>query len=152
MITALAHDDTRDPRSRSSETGKSPTPEEEPSLLVVDDDPLVRRLLVRYFGGHGWDVTAARELEEAEALLDHCSYDAMITDLGLTELPRNEGLGVLTFARYRHPRMRIVVLTGQGDPRLETETLRMGAHHFVQKPPSLDRLRGLVDPQLEAKS
>lgn len=146
MTEALAQDDTHDPSESPDPKGSTDTGKDH-SLLVVEDDPLVRRVLARYFTAHGWNVTSARELEEAEALLDHCSYEAMITDLGLTELPRNEGLGVLAFARYRRPGMTIVVLTGQNSSLLETETLRMGAHHFVQKPPSLDHLRRLVTPE-----
>jgi two-component system capsular synthesis sensor histidine kinase RcsC len=113
-------------------------------LLVVDDEQAVRALLATYFQELGCEVTAAAEAEEAAALLEMRSFDALVTDLGLTGLNLSEGLDILKLARYYSPGLRIVVLTGNPSAEMREACLLHGADAFLRKPPALADLARAV--------
>ena len=65
-------------------------------LLIVDDEAAIRFALSDYFRECGWQVDAAAEKEEAEALLAHTEYAVVIADLRLTGIYGVEGLDIVT--------------------------------------------------------
>lgn len=119
--------------------------EEQGRLLVVDDEAAIRFALVEYFRGNGWNVDAAAEKEEAEALLACTTYAVVIADLRLTGIHGVEGLDIVQWSRHLRPETRVVLLTGNATPEIEAEARRRGADAFLQKPLPLPRLEEIVD-------
>ncbi|MGE0452003.1 MAG: response regulator [Vicinamibacteria bacterium] len=115
-----------------------------PRLLVIDDEEPILFAAKDYFETKGFAVDCAREVEEAEALLSHVSYAAMIADLRLTGAYGTEGLSLVRFAKERHPETRVVLLTAYGSREVEAEALRLGVDCFLLKPKPLPDLAQIV--------
>ena len=115
-----------------------------PRLLVIDDEEPILFATKDYFETKGFAVDCAQEVEEAEALLSHVSYAAMIADLRLTGAYGTEGLSLVRFAKERHPETRVVLLTAYGSREVEAEALRLGVDCFLQKPKPLPDLAQIV--------
>jgi two-component system, NarL family, capsular synthesis sensor histidine kinase RcsC len=90
---------------------------QDPKILLVDDNAVVRDMLVDLVGSLGYAADAASGGAEALALFDRNRYDIVLTDL---LMPGMSGWEVLAAVRERNPRMPVVIITGTpavGDPR-----------------------------------
>jgi two-component system, response regulator RegA len=117
-------------------------------LLLVDDETPILFAMANYFRARGYVVDAAREREEAEALLTNVSYSALIVDLRMTAVHGADGLEVVVYARERCPSARIIVLTAYGSPAAEAEARARGADAFLHKPQPLADLAQLLESLL----
>ena len=105
------------------------------SLLIVEDERVLRRCLESHFCGRGMDVSVAGSLSEARSLIAAADFDAALLDVGL---PDGDGLSLLPSL----PPDRSVVITANPDfERLET----LGVKHVVPKPLDLDIVASVVD-------
>jgi len=89
----------------------------DPKILLVDDNAVVRDMLVDLVGSLGYVADAASGGAEALALFDRNRYDIVLTDL---LMPGMSGWEVLAGVRQRDPQMPVVIITGTpavGDPR-----------------------------------
>jgi DNA-binding NtrC family response regulator len=105
---------------------KDTTPEEKPlipRLLVVDDEESICFSMSEYFSLHGFSVDTAREIEEAEKLVETTEYRVIIQDLRLGATRNPDGLDIIRLAHERHPDTRIIVLTAYGSTEMEDEAL-----------------------------
>jgi DNA-binding NtrC family response regulator len=119
------------------------------SILVVDDEEPIRFALTDYLSAEGWEVSAAQEMEEAEALLMHQRFEAAILDLRLTRYSGSEGLGLLQLIHARYPRTRVILLTAFGSPEVEERARQLGVGCVLQKPQPLPFIAELVDRLVE---
>lgn len=119
------------------------------AILLVDDDPLCLGAITDYFQQKGFRVTAARELEEAEALIIKFSYSLVISDLSLTAINSDEGLRLIDHIQDRSPKTKAILLSGRISPQVRTEALRRGAQAVLDKPQSLRDLGALAEKLLE---
>ena len=90
---------------------------QDPKILLVDDNAVVRDMLVDLVGSLGYAADAASGGAEALALFDSNHYDIVLTDLLMPEM---SGWEVLAAVRQRDPRMPVIIITGTpavGDPR-----------------------------------
>jgi CheY-like chemotaxis protein len=86
-------------------------------ILLVDDNAVVRDMLVDLVSSLGYSAEAASGGVEALALFDRGRYDIVLTDL---LMPGMSGWEVLAAVRQRDPQMPIIIITGTpaiGDPR-----------------------------------
>jgi DNA-binding NtrC family response regulator len=78
-------------------------------LLVVDDDPQIRRMLIRVLSPHFFEVFAAESPEEAETMLDDSNVTYLITDYDLGDkFPR--GTDLIVEWRKKYPSIKLVLL------------------------------------------
>jgi DNA-binding NtrC family response regulator len=115
-----------------------------PRVLFVDDEESIRFALRDYFAAEGYDVNAARDVNEADALLARQPYEVVIIDLRLG--PSNQALGLELVSRVRasHPTTAVVLFTAHGTPEIALETRRLGAT-FLEKPLPLPALRSVIE-------
>jgi two-component system response regulator PilR (NtrC family) len=99
--------------------------------LIADDDAAVRRTLRTIVSRRGYTVIEAEDGVEAIEVLGARSVDVIITDL---MMPRANGFDVLRYARERHPRTPVIILTAEGSIRDCVEAMRAGAFNFLTKP------------------
>lgn len=105
------------------------------SILVVDDDPVQRRLLQAACERAGHAVTLAEDGEHALSLLD--GHAAIVLDL---LMPGMSGLDVLAALSEREDAPPVIVQTAQGGIETAVQAMRAGAFDFVVKPVSPERL------------
>jgi len=109
-------------------------------ILVADDEPHIRRILVALLGTAGFAVIEASDGDEAlEALDAPLTPDLLILDL---MMPRMSGLEVLNRLRERpaHRRTPVIVLTAKGQDADRQAVLSAGAVDFMTKPFSPKKL------------
>lgn len=114
-------------------------------ILLVDDDPEARRLLACSLERRGHQVTVAEEVEEAGAILAFRGYHVLCLDLDLAGLNGLEGLDLVLDARSRRPDLRILVETGNADPRVHDACRARGAVGVYVKGQPLAELHQLVE-------
>ena len=105
-------------------------------VLVVDDEPPIRRLLRTGLGTQGYQTLDA---PNAKAALDLMSDkpDLVILDLGLPDM---QGLDLLRQIRAQREDVPIVVLSSRGDETAKVEALDLGADDYVTKPFGMEEL------------
>jgi DNA-binding NtrC family response regulator len=100
-------------------------------ILVVDDEPNMRRILVSNLRQDRHDVQEAVGVEEARKSLAINDYDVIFTD---QKMPDGEGLDVLAAAREADAKVSVVFLTAVASIELAVESMRQGAFDFLTKP------------------
>jgi DNA-binding NtrC family response regulator len=118
-------------------------------ILIVDDEELIVVAMRKYFAGMGYRVDAAHELEEAQALLTHRSYDLVIADLRLTGIGGVEGLQIVADVHQRCPNTRVILLSAFGTPEIERESYSRGADAFLHKPKAMMEIASVATNLLE---
>jgi two-component system KDP operon response regulator KdpE len=100
------------------------------SVLIVDDEPAIRRLLRASLQAQGYRTQEATNGSEALAALSQGEPDVMLLDLGLPDL---DGLDIIRLVRGRST-LPIVVLSSRDDERGKVAALDLGADDYVTKP------------------
>jgi DNA-binding NtrC family response regulator len=119
-------------------------------LLIVDDEESIRFSMGEYFSRHGFEVDTAREIEEAEKLIEKTDYKVIIQDLKVGITRDHDGMNIIKLIHRRSPETRIVVLTAYGSAEVEAEALRSGADAFLQKPKPLSQVAQVVQGLIES--
>ena len=118
-------------------------------VLVVDDEPPIRKLLRMGLSAHGYQILEAPNGKAALDLLSQ-SPDLIILDLGL---PDTQGHELLRTIRARSESVPIVVLSSRGDEAGKVQALDFGADDYVTKPFGMDellaRMRAALRHQLQ---
>ena len=118
-------------------------------ILVVDDEPPIRKLLRMGLGSQGYETLEASNGKTALELLAQ-KPDLIILDLGLPDI---QGLDLLSTIRGRNDSVPIVVLSSRGDEAGKVRALDLGADDYVTKPFGMDellaRMRAALRHQLQ---
>jgi CheY-like chemotaxis protein len=130
-------------RTKVCDTPQGPRTPSQKRLLLVDDEEAILRPLARYVTKLDWQVTTAREAEEAEALLKHREFDLLILDLELSRFGRG-GLALMTSARKTRRDLPVIVLSAFVEPEVEETAFRLGADGVLRKPCLLPELASLA--------
>ena len=120
-------------------------------VLVVDDEPPIRKLLRMGLGTQGYEILEAPNGKTALELAAG-KPDLIILDLGL---PDFQGLELLRMLRSQNERVPIVVLSSRGDEAAKVQALDHGADDYVTKPFGMDellaRMRAALRHQLQVQ-
>ena len=118
-------------------------------VLVVDDEPPIRKLLRMGLSTQGYDILEAPNGKTSLELLAQ-NPDLVILDLGLPEM---QGLELLRMMRARNEAVPIVVLSSRGDEVGKVQALDLGADDYITKPFGMDellaRMRAALRHQLQ---
>jgi two-component system KDP operon response regulator KdpE len=106
-------------------------------ILVVDDEPAIRRFLRTSLGAQGHSVLEAEDGETGLALLHRNAVDVLVLDLGL---PGLGGLDVLKRIRDEGSSVPVIVLSSRTDEAGKVAALDIGADDYVTKPFGMDEL------------
>ena len=115
-----------------------------PRVLVVDDDPTIRRTLASELGSEGYEVLEAADGREALRLFERDEPDLVLTDLAM---PVADGFEVVAGVR-RAGAPPLLVLSVRGGERDKVRALDLGADDYVTKPFSLPELLARVRAHL----
>jgi DNA-binding NtrC family response regulator len=115
-------------------------------ILIVDDDPDLRKALGDRVRHWGHAVDDAGDLATARAALARRAYDLVLLDL---QLPDGSGIELLDAARKGDPPVPVVMLTAHGSIESAVEAVRAGAVDFLSKPADFELLKLVVERVLE---
>jgi two-component system KDP operon response regulator KdpE len=100
-------------------------------VLIVDDEPAIRRALRSTFGMLGFDISEAMTGEQAMPLLRQANFDAVLLDVNM---PGMGGLQACREIRRQFPRLAVLMLTVRAKEDDKVEALEAGADDYVTKP------------------
>lgn len=112
------------------------------TVLVVDDEHLVRWSLKRYLESEGYRTIAASCGEEAMEILGTVPVDILITDI---IMPKMDGLELIRRALEQHPNLRALVITANDTVNLLKSAREAGALHTFSKPIPFQELTGVME-------
>ncbi|MDR1083695.1 MAG: sigma-54 dependent transcriptional regulator [Deltaproteobacteria bacterium] len=117
-----------------------------PHILIVDDEEHIRKIMSIMLGKKGYVCKTAASGEEALALMDRESFEAVLTDL---HMPGLDGLGLLAKIKQTAPELVVIVVTAFAT--LETAILAMkaGAYDYIAKPFNEDEMVLVLEKALE---
>lgn len=118
------------------------------SLLIVDDEKHTREGLLAAFED-SYEVTTARDAEEAFRLLESEPFDIVLTDL---RMAGKSGLKVIDKAVSLTPAPVVIMMTAYGNVETAVEAMKRGAYDFVTKPLNLEKLEILIKRALQSRA
>jgi len=105
--------------------------ERQARVLVVDDEPALRRALERLLSARGMEVFIAADGQEAVELMEQIEVDVVLVDL---VMPRMDGLQFLEFVKSHQSSVEVILMTAYGDVETAARAVWSGAYHFLTKP------------------
>ncbi len=110
--------------------------EDKINILVVDDEPLIRKLAQRELALPNRRVTTVGTVNEAVKITAQQHFDVIVLDV---KLPDGSGLSLLERFRETLPDIEVIMITGFSEVTSAVEAMKMGAYDYITKPFSLDR-------------
>ncbi|MDQ1523131.1 MAG: two-component system, NtrC family, response regulator HydG [Pyrinomonadaceae bacterium] len=111
------------------------------SVLLVDDDPLLRRLVTEQLSRSGFEMAAAVSGEEAIEALQATDYDVVLLDMRMTGMT---GLDALREIRRLDDPPEVIMLTADTSLGTGIEAMRLGAYDYLTKPATLDEMEAVI--------
>ena len=120
------------------------------TILVVEDEKLMLRLLEKVFSQKGYQVFAVSDGEEAIEIYSYhgSKIDIVLLDVGL---PRMTGWQVFSKMQQENPDVRVVIASGYLEPKRKADMTCAGVKDFVTKPYRLDDVVRTIENVIERK-
>ncbi len=119
-----------------------------PHILVVDDEPDIRRLVREILEDEGYAVTVAKDGASARDAIAARTPSLVLLDIWMPDV---DGITLLKeFLEVNHLRCPVIMMSGHGTVEAAVESTRLGAFDFIEKPLSLAKLLVTVERALEA--
>ena len=119
-----------------------------PTVLIVEDEAKMRRLLELNLGEDGFTTLSAGDAESGLKLLRENTVDLAVTDL---KLPGMNGLEFLQAIKRQNAALPVVVMTAFGTVETAVEAMKAGASDYVLKPFSLSEMRMVIRKELDVR-
>lgn len=116
-------------------------------ILIVEDEAIMMRLLVRFFSGQGHQPLPALDGEEAINRQSGKEIDVVLLDL---RLPKMGGEQVFDELKVMNPAVKVVMASGYLDPNVKTSVQRAGVKAFVEKPYVLSAVLDVMEKLVAA--
>lgn len=111
-------------------------------LLVVDDEPEVRRALVRVLRHAGFGVESCSDGRAATELLAKQRFDAVVTDISMPDMT---GVDLLRHVRGRDADLPVILVTGGPDIQTAIQAIEYGVYRYLVKPVDPGELVGIIE-------
>ncbi|MBI5199552.1 MAG: sigma-54-dependent Fis family transcriptional regulator [Nitrospirae bacterium] len=121
---------------------------EKPTILVIDDEEIVRVSCIRILRPEGYNVKVVKSGIEGLKVIEKENFDLVLTDL---KMPDMDGIEVLKKVKEGWPGTEIVVITGYGTVSSAVQAMKFGAFDYLEKPFTPDQLLLVVSRALEKK-
>ena len=123
--------------------------EKKASVLIVEDEAKMRRLLELNLGDDGFTTFSAGDAETGLKILGENTVDLVLTDL---KLPGMNGLEFLQTIKRQNATLPVVVMTAFGSVETAVEAMKAGASDYVLKPFSLTEMRMVIRKELDVRN
>jgi DNA-binding NtrC family response regulator len=119
-----------------------------PTILIVEDEAKMRRLLELNLADDGFQTVSAEDAETGLKLLQNGSVDLVLTDL---KLPGMNGLEFLHDVKRFNAALPVIVMTAFGTVETAVDAMKAGAGDYVLKPFSMEEIRMIVHKELDVR-
>jgi len=120
-----------------------------PRILIVDDEPQIRRILSILLCENGFEVLEAESGEQALAVAEKLRFDIALLDINM---PGMDGLAALRALLKIHSNLDCVMMTAYGTIRSAVEAMKSGAFNYLAKPFDNDELLLIINRALEMRN
>lgn len=120
---------------------------EQKSVLVVDDEPIVRESLQDWLEDAGYQVAVAESGEEALKIIEKQDFSVMVLDI---RLPGKSGMTVLKEVKAQRPWLKSIIITAYPSAETTAEAKKLGAIDYLIKPVIPDDLERLIRETIES--
>jgi two-component system chemotaxis response regulator CheY len=121
-------------------------------VLIVDDEPDIRKVVRMTLHKAGYDVLEAENGEKAIEVINsgenRLLLDVIICDI---RMPKVNGIEAIAYFRQNYPRVPLIVLTGFPDTDMATSLLRQGVMDYLVKPVEGEKLKASVARAMEQR-
>jgi len=119
------------------------------SILIIDDDPLIRKTLSSHLSKEGFEIHLAEDGRQGLLRYEENSPDLVILDI---RLPDMDGLKVLTKIREMNDNACIIIMTAYDDMKTTVEAIKSGAFEYMVKPLDFVELDLTIDKAFQVKN
>lgn len=116
-------------------------------ILIVDDDPQLRKSFVRVLENENYEVVNASSAEEGIRALRESEFDLAVLDLRLPGMNGIEGFEII---KKIAPKMPVIIMTAYGTTENAIEATKMGAFDYILKPFEIPDMLALIQKGIEA--
>jgi two-component system response regulator AtoC len=108
-----------------------------PTVIVIDDEALIRKSLSKVLRAKGFKVETAETCSQGLSAVEETDPQIVIIDL---RLPDGNGLDLIPKIHQMDPSIRCIVITGHGDVQSAVEAMKLGASDFLKKPYDMEEI------------
>lgn len=119
-----------------------------PKILVVDDEEVLRKMLMDLFQEEGFSVEIASGGFEAIGKINSEHFDLIITDIMMPEV---DGMQVLKKAKETDPNSDVIVMTGYASVETAVKSMRLGAVDYITKPFNIEHVKIIVNRSIDRR-
>jgi two-component system response regulator PilR (NtrC family) len=101
------------------------------SILIVDDEEMMRNLLNRILSREGYKISSAKDGVAALEMLETEKFNIIISDM---KMPRMNGFELLKNVKREYPDIGVIIMTAYGDTYTVKDALLLGADEYITKP------------------
>lgn len=101
------------------------------SILIVDDEEMMRNLLNRILSREGYKISSAKDGVAALEMLEAEKINIIISDM---KMPRMNGFELLKNVKREYPDIGVIIMTAYGDTYTVKDALLLGADEYITKP------------------
>lgn len=109
------------------------------SILIAEDEPAIRRVLIKIIQEAFEGVQLMEAFDGAHAIEQLMAHPCQVLLCDI-KMPKKDGLEVLQWVREHQPNVSVIMISGHGDLDTAVACMRMGARDYIAKPPDLNRL------------
>jgi len=117
-------------------------------VLIVDDEPVIREVLLERLSSAGFECQIARNSREALGHVRADRFDLVLSDIAM---PGGDGMSLLRQIKSEQPNLDVVMLTGVVDVDTAIRAIRLGASDYLTKPFNLDEVVLTIERTLEKR-
>lgn len=118
------------------------------NILIVDDEPLIRRSLSEFLTIEGYTLSSASNGIQALELLKTYSADIVISDI---KMPEMDGIELLKNIKQEYPDMQVILVTGYGSVQDAVDAMKEGAYDYIMKPIIDNEIRIIIERLIKQK-
>src|SRR5215813_12137046 len=129
-------------------------PHDSPSILVVDDEQVIREILADFLTMEGINVRTAKDGQAALSEVSRTHFDLVLSDL---KMPNMGGIELLEEISRHAPNIITIIMTGFGTVETAIDAMKRGAYDYIMKPFKMEEVvhtvrRGLERRKLQAEN
>jgi DNA-binding NtrC family response regulator len=110
-------------------------------ILIVDDEPSIRKVLTAHLRRFGYEVEAAEDGAEAIEMMREEAFHLVVSDL---KMPVVDGMALLGWTTENQPGLPVILITAHGTVDTAVEAIKRGAYDYVTKPFDRDELHDVI--------